>query len=138
MLKLSKEDKVFIYCLLIVGVIFFIFSFYGIKLKMEGQSISNVSSDSCPPFIMPRHPPTPALPSISPEAMANKEILSSILIDHVTSLNKYIRDVKTINNDAYNIYIACHNNVVNTPLPPSAPPPETPVSNNIKELENLN
>lgn len=138
MMKLSKEDKVFLYCLLIVGVIFFIFSFYGIKLKMEGQTTTNADSNNCPPFIMPRHPPTPALPSISPEAMANKEILSSILIDHVTSLNKYIRNVKTRNNDAYNIYIACHNNVVNTPLPPAAPPPETLESNNIKELENLN
>lgn len=106
MIKLNKEDKIFIYGLVVLGVIYFIFSFQGIKLKSDNTA-STVKADNCPPFTMPRHPPTPALPSISPEAIANKEMLSSILIDHVSSLNKYIRDVKTRNTDAYNTYLAC-------------------------------
>ena len=120
-----------------VGVIFFIFSHQGIKLKVDGQTNTS-KSEFCPPFIMPKHPPTPALPSISPEAMANKEILSSILIDHVTSLNKYIREVKTRNNDAYNIYITCRNNAVNVQHPEPPPPPEETESAQMKQLESLN
>lgn len=137
MIKLNKEDKVFIYCLVVVCVIYFIFSFQGVKLKLDNNN-NGVKSDSCPPFIMPRHPPTPALPSISPEAMANKEILSSILIDHVTSLNKYIREVKSRNSDVYNTYVACRNGLTSVQLPEPPPPPEEGNSSQIRELENLN